>query len=229
MGFYHESWLVFLFAGYLKGTYPEYRIHLYKTLSQMAFDHGQEYWGWRFMGWGLHYLADLSMPYHATVLPGYSTFRMLLINLLSMLGYPKYVDNALQLVSNRHMALERYQGIKLERLTRAEAWSNPLFMALQPTGTIPVYTDDIPRNEVARRSHDMAREINKVITAYMPDRFVNDPGVELADAPDLNRIVELVEEEHGAAALNEINALLAKAFSIFSLQGRGYLKSILPD
>lgn len=228
MGFYHESWLVFLFAGYLKGTYPEYRIHLYKTLSQMAFDHGQEYWGWRFMGWGLHYLMDLSMPYHSTVLPGYSTVRMLLINLLSMLGYPKYVDNALQLVSNRHMAFERYQGIQLERLTRAEAWTNPLFEALHPSGTVPAYNDTIPRDEIARKSHDMSRKVNKALTTYMPDRFVNDPSFELAEAPDLNAIVDLVKTEHGQAAIDELNALLAEAFSIFSMHGRGYIISILP-
>lgn len=229
MGFYHESWLVFLFASYLKGTYPEYRIHLYKTLSKVAFDNGQDYWGWRFMGWGLHYVADLAMPYHSTVLPGYSTFRMLLINLLSMLGYPKYVDDALQLVSNRHMALERYQGILLERLTRAGAMTDPIFQALQPSGSIPAYDDTLPRNEIARRSHDMSKKINKAITTYMPNRFVNDPAIELAEQPDLNQIVELVEAEYGTAATAELNAMLEEAFSIVGVYGRSYVMSLLPE
>ncbi len=228
MGFYHESWLVFLFAGYLKGTYPEYRIHLYKTLSSMAFEKGQDYWGWRFMGWGLHYLADLSMPYHTTVLPGYCTFRMLLINLLSMLGCPRYVDNALQLVSNRHMALERFQGIEFSNLTRAGEWTHPLFQALQPTATIPEYNDALPRNEIARQSHDMANAVNKAITTYMPDLFVNDPGVELGDEPDLDRIVEIVEAGEGTSAVEEINRLLANALSIFNIYGRSYIRALLP-
>ncbi len=74
----------------------------------------------------------------------------------------------------------------------------------------------------------MSRKVNKALTTYMPDRFVNDPGFELAEAPDLNAIVDLVKTEHGQAAIDELNALLAEAFSIFSMHGRGYIKSILP-
>lgn len=229
MGFYHESWLVYLFAGYLKATYPEYRIHLYKTLSEAAFEQGQDYWGWRFMGWGLHYVADLAMPYHTTVLPGYSTFRMLLINLLSILGCPRYVDEALQLVSNRHMALERFQGIMFERLTRAGDWSNALLQVLQAPGSVPAYNDDMPREEMARQSHDLSREMNKVLTKFMPDRFVNDPDVELAEQPDLDQIVELVAGGECACGVERLNDLLREALSIFSVYGRSYIAALLPE
>ena len=229
MGFYHESQLVFLFASYLKATYPEYRIHLYKTLSKAAFAHGQDYWGWRFMGWGLHYVADLSMPYHTTVLPGYSTFRMLLINLLSMLGYPKYVDEALQLVSNRHMALERFQGITFERITRGADWTNNLIRVLQNTGSIPEYSDNMPREEIAAQSHDLSGKINDVLTRQMPDRFVNDPDVELAGEADLNEIVELLSEAGSPNALYEMNTMLERALSIFGVYGRSYIRELLPE
>lgn len=229
MGFYHESQLVFLFASYLKATYPEYRIHLYKSLSEAAFAQGQDYWGWRFMGWGLHYVADLSMPYHTTVLPGYSTFRMLLINLLSMLGYPKYVDDALQLVSNRHMALERFQGITFERVSRGADWTNTLIKVLQDEGEIPVYSDNMPREEIAAQSHDLSGEINAVLTRYMPGRFVNDPGVELAEQPDLDDVVELVAESGSPNALHEVNAMLERTLAIFGVYGRSYIQALLPE
>ena len=229
MGFYHESQLVFLFASYLKATYPEYRIHLYKTLSEAAFAQGQDYWGWRFMGWGLHYVADLSMPYHTTVLPGCSTFRMLFINLLSMLGYPKYIDEALQLVSNRHMALERFQGITFERMTRGADWANTLIKVLQNNGNIPEYNDTMPRAEIAAQSHELSGEINEVLTRHMPDRFVNDPSVELAEQPDLDEIVELVAGAESPNALYEVNAMLERTLSIFGVYGRSYIQAILPQ
>lgn len=227
MGFYHESSLVFLFASYLKATYPEYRIHLYKTLAETAFDHGQEYWGWRFMGWGLHYVMDLSMPYHTTVLPGYSTFKMLFINLLSILGYPQSVDDALQLVSNRHMALERFQGIQFERMTRSGDASNPLMQALQQADSVRAYNDSMPREQISKRSHDMSGEMNAILTEYMPYRFVNDPGVELGEEPDLNEVVELVAEEHGLEAVESLNAAIVKTMTLLNTYARSYITSIL--
>ncbi len=181
------------------------------------------------MGWGLHYVTDLSMPYHTTVLPGYSTFRMLLINLLSMLGYPKYVDEALQLVSNRHMALERFQGITFERMTRGMDWTNTLVKVLQNNGTIPAYSDKMPREQIAAQSHDLSGEINKVLTRYMPDGFVNDPGVELAEQPDLDEVVELVSESGSPNALYELNAMLERTLSIFGVYGRSYIQALLPE
>ena len=86
MGFYHESDVIYTFAGFLKKTYPEYRIHLYKRLARFAFETGHPYWGWRFAGMGLHYLADLAQPYHARALPGVGTSFAMWINTLDMMG-----------------------------------------------------------------------------------------------------------------------------------------------
>lgn len=229
MGFYHESPLVFLFASYLKATYPEYRIHLYKTLAETAFEHGQEYWGWRFMGWGLHHVMDVSMPYHSTVFPGYTTFKMLFINLLSILGYPQSVDDALQLVSNRHMALERFQGIQFERMTRSGNASNPLMQALQQADSVRAYNDSMPREQISKRSHNMSGEMNAILTEYMPYRFVNDPGVELAEEPDLNEVVELVAEEHGLEAVESLNVAIGNTMTLLNTYARSYITTILVD
>ncbi|MBW7926305.1 MAG: phospholipase, partial [Burkholderiaceae bacterium] len=54
MGFYHESRIVYAAAGFLKRTYPEYRVHLWKTLALHALRTGHDYWGWRFAGWAMH-------------------------------------------------------------------------------------------------------------------------------------------------------------------------------
>ena len=89
MGFYHESGLVFAAAPFLRRTFVEYRIHLFQTLSEFAFSRNQKYWGYRFMGYAMHYIGDLSVPYHASVLPGVSALRMIWINLKAMLGFPK--------------------------------------------------------------------------------------------------------------------------------------------
>jgi hypothetical protein len=61
------------------------------------------------MGWGMHYLGDVSMPYHSKPLPGVSTLRMIWINLKAILGFPKSRGNAVQLVSNKHTVYEEFQ------------------------------------------------------------------------------------------------------------------------
>ncbi len=227
MGFYHESWLVFLFGSFLKESYVEYRIHLFKTLSELAFAEGQDYWGWRFMGWGMHYVADLSMPYHTTVLPGYSTLRMLFINFLDILGLPSLKDNAVQLVSNRHMAIERYQRLVFEEVWRQQDWQDPTMAALAAPETVPDYTDETPRKQLARASHRLARKLNRAVKTYMPDGFVNDPSVELVNRDDLDQIVEMIADVHGAEALDDLNAHLAETLALWGSHGRAYALAIL--
>lgn len=227
MGFYHESKIVFFFASFLKQSYPEYRIHLFKSLSEYAFAQGEYYWGWRFMGWGLHYMTDLSMPYHTTVLPGYSTIRMLIINLLNMLGWTTPQENALQLVSNRHMALEIFQGILMAQATQDHNTLDTMMAALLQPREIPAYTDDTPRNLLAEASHGMSKQVDKAIARYMPAEFVSDPSVELMDREDRHQLVEMIEADYGPQAINTLNQMNAKLLSYFAVYGRSYVLAIL--
>jgi len=227
MGFYHESPIVFLFASFLKESYPEYRIHLFKSLSEFAFAHGQDYWGWRFMGWGLHYLCDLSMPYHTTALPGYGTLKMLWINLLDMIGWSKPKDDAVQLSSNRHVALETFEGIVMVNDTLNHDTQDPPLAVLLASRTIPAYSDTVPRDQIAKASHDMSGEMDKALSEYMPSHFVNDPQIELGDLPSRYQVVELIEAAHGAEAVAKLKELQAKAFVPFAVYGRSYVTAVL--
>ncbi len=228
MGFYHESPIVFMFAGFLKQSYPEYRIHLYKRLSEFAFDQGYDYWGWRFMGWGLHYMADLSMPYHTTVLPGYSTPRMLWVNFLDVIGISGPADNALQLVSNKHMAIETYLLKVMEQYLRNNT-ASIIYDVLKADYDSPVYSDALPRSLLAKASNGMARKLDRAIIKYMPADFVSNPDIELGDRPDVENIVSIITEVHGQNALTDIDLILAESLKSFAMYGRSYIKSILED
>lgn len=227
MGYYHEAGIVFAFASFLKVSYPEHRIHLYKTLSEFAFRTGHPYWGWRFMGWGLHYLADLSQPYHATVLPGVSVMRMLWINLLDILGWSGPKDDAVQLVSNQHLIMEVWQGIEMVRAWRAGDMGHPLIRAVTAPVSAPDYTDAAPRAMVARRAFARAKSTCALLLAYLPAAFVSDPSVEVMDRPERHEVVEAVVARHGPEAAAEINALEAGLLSSFAAHGRSYARAIL--
>jgi hypothetical protein len=227
MGFYHESWIVYLFAPFLNETYPEYRIHLFKSLSEFAFSHGQDYWGWRFMGWGLHYMGDLSMPYHTAALPGYTTLQMLWVNILSMLGFPTPQANAVQLSSNRHVALETFQGIILNEALLKNDTQDPTLAALLQARPIPAYSDDSPRCLLSDAAHGMTTKMDKAIARYMPQYYVSNPSVELGDIPERNLIVDMIAAEHGPDAVTAMDKLQAEAFSAFATHGRSYVLAIL--
>ena len=227
MGLYHESWIVYLFASFLNETYPEYRIHMFKSLSEFAFSHGQDYWGWRFMGWGLHYLGDLSMPYHTAALPGYSTLEMLWVNLLNMLGFPIPQANAVQISSNRHVALETFQGIILAEANRAHDTSDPTLAELLAPRSVPVYDDSVPRDALSAATHRLTNRMDRAIAKYMPAYYVSNPSVELGDIPERDGIVDMIWAEHGPNGVTAMDELQADAFSAFAAYGRSFVLAVV--
>ena len=58
-----------VFAGLLKaGDAPKRASHFFE-MSKIAFGEGDNYWGFRFTARAVHYLEDLSQPYHAYPVP----------------------------------------------------------------------------------------------------------------------------------------------------------------
>ncbi|MES2047124.1 MAG: hypothetical protein V4447_01890 [Pseudomonadota bacterium] len=189
MGFFHESPIVYKAAGFLRRTYPEYRIHLYQTLSRHAFNTGHAYWGWRFAGWALHYVQDLTQPYHTSVLPGVSVARMLWINALDMAGAHGSKQNVITLVSNRHAALENYQYYRMHTAYLRNDKEDALLRAtrenVKPT-TLP-YSPSQVRQGISLESHALANATDAVLEHVLPTKYISDPLYVLGETePDLN-------------------------------------------
>jgi len=224
MGFYNESGIVYALAGFLKETYPEYRIHQFKVLSEYAFKTGHEYWGWRFMGWGLHYISDLSMPYHSVVLPGVSTAKMLWINTKAMAGKDQAKKDAVQLVSNRHGALEKYEKYAVRDLFGKKGAD---ILITQGKTTVPVYNDNVPRENVSKMAAKQAKETDKILVECMPQKYVNDPTVEFDYLPGTDKIMDTVLKEKGQQCIGKMNAQGALLFKPALLYGESYIEEIL--
>ena len=229
MGFYHESEVIYFFAGFLKRSYPEYRIRLYKQLARLAFETGHPYWGWRFTGWGLHYLADLAQPYHATALPGVGTARALWINTMDMIGLDRPKAEAVQLVSNRHTAIEKFAQVIMQRALRKGETDHPLLAALRSAPDVPPYEDTVPRHAVAKLAHDRAEEADRTLEECMPAKFVSDPGFELGTSPERERIVEKILAENGREALDRQILLVRDLLIPFASHGRSYVRAVIPS
>jgi len=226
MGFYHEAGLIFKFGAFLRKTYPEYRIQLFKTLSEMAFEQGEDYWGYRFMGYGMHYLGDLSMPYHTAPLPGTSTLKMLWINLKAMIGFPGAKDRAVQLVSNKHSVFERFQWLELRKAYEENNMNHPMIQALRkPVEMIP-YSDKFPAQVAAINSVDISKKVDKALRKWVPKKLVRDAKFEAPGSAELEDLLGALKQYKGQEAIDNISQVIAERFSNYSMHLESYYRAI---
>lgn len=192
MGFFYESGIIYKLAPAFKRTYPELRVHQFYKLAQFAFSTGHEYWGYRFMGWAMHYLGDLTQPYHSTMSPGNSTAGLLWIEFRSVIGFKGAKQATIERLSDRHTAIEVYQYNVLQDLLRKNELNHPIVTAYQDTSKDENYkTFDIlyAREVIAKESNGRAEGLDERIGKsdyvfsyhnYKADRskFQPDPGSE---------------------------------------------------
>ena len=230
MGFYHEPSIVYTAAPFLARTLPEYRIHLWQALARHALRTGHGYWGWRFAGWALHYLQDLSQPYHARVLPGVGVARMLWINALDMAGIHGAKTRAINLVTNRHFALENFTLHMLRAAYLRPQGASEAIDALRDTAADAGHRHDdtAPRARIARQAYDAADMIDAALESALPPRVVSDPDYVIGKTePDLDLFARL-----GAASPERRQALAASVAPLLRNVGshtRGFVRALLND
>ena len=170
MGFYHESEIVVAAAPYLTKTYPELRAYQFFSLARFAFDTGHPYWGCRFLGWGLHYIQDLTQPYHAKVMPGSTTPDLLWIAGKNLAGLPEDQAAAIKRVADRHTAIETFQLSWLSQLLANGNTDNPMFAAYSDSGTdgsYPAFDAHYLRNVVSAQSYANADALDEQIGLWL--------------------------------------------------------------
>ena len=229
MGFFHEAAIVYKAAGFLRRTYPEYRIHLWQSLAIYALKTGHPYWGWRFAGWALHYIEDLTQPYHTTVLPGVSVPRMLWINTLDILGWHEPKQQAITLVSNRHLALENYEYHRLRDAYVRHDADDALIRALEDTSTDAgraSFTDDTARKVISRESNALAGATDAVLERSLPPKYVSDPKYVVGETePGLD--LYAVVNQSPSAARAAMTAMVAGLLRNFGAYSRAFVRSLL--
>lgn len=227
MGFYYESSVLFTLAPFLRDTFPDYRVHMYKALSEYAFSTGHDYWGWRFMGWGMHYVGDIAQSYHSTLQPGVSTASSLWTNAKDMMGYPQAKIDAIQLLSNRHLVLEEFQEIITKRAYENNDFSNALFKALTKETAVVEYTDNTFVEVFAKNSYDKSDKLADYLERWVPEQLVSDPSFEVDGSKEIDMIVEMIREQHGEEGITQMSNLLAEFMSDHNANTRSFVRAIL--
>lgn len=107
-GFFHESWIINKIVPSFTQSYTEYRIRLFTALAKFSFREKHNYWGWRFMGWAMHYVQDLCQPYHTTLVPGKNTAQLVIAGILYKLRISNAAYDYGIIAAKEHMGFELY-------------------------------------------------------------------------------------------------------------------------
>jgi hypothetical protein len=229
MGFFHESDLVYKAAGFLRRTYPEYRIHLWQSLAAYGLQTAHPYWGWRFAGWALHYIEDLTQPYHASVLPGVGVPRLLWINTLDLLGVHEPKKQAITLVSNRHLSLENYQYHRMRNAYARRDADDALVHAVKDTASDAgraAFGDGAARAVISRESNALAGATDSTLEQSLPRKYVSDPGYVLGETePELDLFGVLNKSPESAR--EAMTGMVAGLLRNFGAHSRAFVRSLL--
>ena len=230
MGFYHQDWLIFKAAPFVKRTLPMLRVYQYSTLASLAFQTGHPYWGWRFAGLALHYVQDLTQPYHASLAPGNSSFQLISANTLAMAGWPRRRDDLVVLLSNRHLALEKYQRDMMLKAANARE-DTAMERALRNTQldrNYGAWSDLYLRDVVAREAYAQGEKTAEVIIAAMPRAYISDPTFDFGVKEDsIALLAAMDKQDSGRRAA--LDAQLTLLLSHFGAHSRNALRGILKN
>jgi hypothetical protein len=133
MAFLHESQILTLIFPGLRKSYIFERIRSFAHLSTVAFEAGHTYWGARFAAWVLHYVQDLTQPFHAKAFP--SPILPLLGNIIKDGKLKNTFERHKAYLSNRHYFLETVVHFLLneaERIGTDNSWVNALQKSEKP-------------------------------------------------------------------------------------------------
>ncbi len=229
MSFDNEDGIIHALAKFTTESNVGYRIDLYSTLSRAAFASGHKYWGWRFAGWALHYVQDITMPYHATVIPSKDTLGLIMLN---GFGSKADKDAAVILLSNRHTILEDYQG-EAFLAWAGDHRASQLYAALKPGAVSYPVAPEHPGKAWAlailgKASRARGIETDKAIVAAFPANYVSDPSFDFGkwqadtgNAYDPHAELLAVDSKKAQA----FEAVLAKSLAATGAGARGFMAS----
>lgn len=210
MGFYHEHPVIFAAGGFLKNTFADWRAYQFFSLATFAFENGHDYWGYRFMGWGLHYVQDLTQPYHATVLPGVSTAAMLWIYVKDVLGFSQAKTAAITRNANYHTFIESLQYAQLRRQLAQPANTQALvdaYRTLAQDERYPSYGPSYLRRTIAAQARASAAALDALIDPLYSE---SPAQVALTEDSELARLLVQLTGHFGAHTRNAVRTTWIK-------------------
>ena len=134
-----------------KGIAP-YRAALYARLSEGAFNTGHPYWGYRFLAWSMHYVQDVTQPWHTIFLPN-----------VSFLQFSK--EKMKHQVSALHYLTEAFADAWMERMKRGQMTVTTEASPSDQSNSSPWFVANLSE-ELARSAHRSASLVANLARAF---------------------------------------------------------------
>lgn len=178
MAFPHENSLTYwIVPGLAKGLLS-IRAAMNFSLSEIAFDKGCDYWGWRFAAWGTHYLQDITCPFHCCPFPPEK--KNLLMKFLLNPNPFKFYENNKNYLRNRHSLLEATVCYLMNEGVKKRA-SNPLLEVLEVNiEELPGELDAVIE-QVSLVPYKLASKINDLMVDLFSSPLIDKPDYYLND------------------------------------------------
>jgi hypothetical protein len=165
----------------------------------------------------LHYIGDLTQPYHAQPLPGVSTPQALWKLIKGE------TEQAIQLVSNRHGVLESYQYQRVMQAQRLFAWQQPILARMVDAAPGPDYSSTMIREQLTAESVAAGAGLDAALEQHMPAQFVDDPTFEWTGSGQEAAIVDRVRSASGASAIAALDEIVAEQLARFGRYARSWI------
>ena len=231
MLFRHENPIINAVAPELRDGMGIERFELFRRMAGFAFQSGHPYWGLRFTAWALHYVQDLTQPYHARAVPhgGWLWLAKFMIST----DKPTYRSQTQALAKNRHFVFEDAMAFALQ-----QTWleKQPLQLALSDrlaSGMVSYGNDIYDSSDkllmaVASNAAKHAFQVDACVERAFDPRITRDPAYDLEKDSSF-KIREIMKGL--LAKTNTAEDLFREAGVDFEQAGRGsraVLQAILP-
>ncbi|MEW6057526.1 MAG: hypothetical protein AB1540_13015, partial [Bdellovibrionota bacterium] len=217
-----EPLVTFHFPLHEMGQAPD-RAALYFKLALQAGKAGHAFWAHRFLGWGLHYVQDLSQPYHASQ---FASFRLLPIMTLIRDGWEATVRETTRRVSNYHLSFEDYTDLLLAS-SSSESGLELAFRVPKPSRGLneALGLEETPRlseriRELAAVSSRLASAVVRAQGKLMKDELLTE-GVDIGKGSKVD-YEKLAKNSSYVNPREELYSLQFEALSNTGLAARWY-------
>ncbi len=193
------------------------RAQTYYDLAESAFQSGEAYWAFRFLGWSLHYIQDLGQPFHSSQLltPKFIAWD-------SIFNFSQLIKRTTQIISNYHFIYEDYIVFRVENELKSDqqnffipALARDDFMESSSAFLIAKHSADV--------SNRLSYSIGEDCYTFFGKRFL-DPTVNVPNSPkgtfnlaEFDSTTQLTQKEKEVFLRNTAKSLEKTGFFTRSL------------
>ncbi|MBP7632535.1 hypothetical protein KBA41_00075 [Candidatus Ozemobacteraceae bacterium] len=177
-----ENWISLKIKPSLKQGMTHLRFVAFANLAQVALCAGDRYWAARFLASTIHYLQDMTAPYHASAVP----FLNPLVIAKAILAKDKerFSSDNTQLLSNRHFLFEAVAArMQILGAAAPEKLYSGLSQKVAALCAAQDEQDDPPTTMLMKlfkarnkSAFDRAHKIDKLVGKAFPKKLVGDPS-----------------------------------------------------